>query len=77
MEFEKISEVIAEQMGIAKDSITLDTEFKKDLNADSIDIYQIIEELEESFGLEFESEVAENIRTVGDAVDYVKSVLNP
>jgi len=76
MEFEKISEVIAEQMGISKDSITLNTAFKQDLNADSIDIYQIIEELEQSFGLEFESEVAESIRTVGDAVDYVKSVLN-
>jgi len=77
MEFEKICEVIAEQMGVSKDSITLDTAFQQDLNADSIDIYQIIEQLEESFGLEFESEVAENIRTVGDAVDYVKSVINP
>jgi len=76
MEFEKICEVIAEQMGISKDSITIDTAFQQDLNADSIDIYQIIEQLEDSFGLEFESEVAEKIRTVGDAVEYVKSVLN-
>jgi acyl carrier protein len=76
MEFEKICEVIAEQMGIPKDSITLDTTFREDLNADSLDVYQIIEDLEDSFGLEFESEVAENIRTVGDAVEYVKSVLN-
>ena len=76
MEFEKISEVIAEQMGISKDSITLDTAFQRDLNADSLDIYQIIEQLEDSFDLEFESEVAEKIQTVGDAVEYVKSVLN-
>ena len=76
MEFEKIRDAIAEQMGVAQDSITEKTAFKEDLNADSLDIFQIISELEEIFDLEFASEDAEKIRTVGDAVEYVKKSLS-
>jgi len=76
MEFEKIAEVIAEQMGVAKNSITEDTTFDGDLNADSLDIFQIISELEEVFGMEFTSEDAEKIRTVGDAAEHVKKALS-
>ena len=76
MEFEKIRDVIAEQMGVSKDSITEATTFKNDLNADSLDIFQIISELEEIFGMEFASEDATNINTVGDAANYVKKALN-
>jgi len=76
MEFEKIRDVIAEQMSVSKDSITEDTTFKNDLNADSLDIFQIISELEEIFGMEFANEDAENIRTVGDAAKYVKKALS-
>ena len=75
MELDKIRDVIAEQMGIAKDSITENTTFKNDLNADSLDIFQIISELEEIFGMEFENDDAENIKTVGDAAEYVKKAL--
>ena len=75
MEFDKIRDVIAEQMGVAKTSITAETTFDGDLNADSLDIFQIISELEEVFGMEFASEDAESIRTVGDAVEYVKKAL--
>jgi len=76
MEFEKIRDVIAEQMSISKESITESTTFKNDLNADSLDIFQIISELEEIFGMEFANEDAENIRTVGDAANYVKKALS-
>jgi len=76
MEFEKIRDVIAEQMSISKDSITEDTTFKNDLNADSLDIFQIISELEEIFGMAFANEDTENIRTVGDAANYVKKALS-
>ncbi|MCL2373270.1 MAG: acyl carrier protein [Defluviitaleaceae bacterium] len=75
MEFEKIKNVIAEQMDIEPDSITEATSFKNDLNADSLDIFQIISELEEVFGMEFDSEDATKINTVGDAAEYVKKAI--
>jgi len=75
MEFEKIRDVIAEQMGVDKDSITADTTFADDLNADSLDVFQIISELEDTFGMEFSNEDADKIRTVGDAAEYVKKAL--
>ena len=75
MEFEKIADVIAEQMGVDKDSITPETTFVDDLNADSLDIFQIISELEDIFGMEFSNEDADKIRTVGDAAEHVKKAL--
>ena len=75
MEFEKIRDVIAEQMDIAKDKITPETAFEKDLNADSLDIFQIISELEDIFGMEFDNDDAANIKTVGDAAEYIKKAL--
>jgi len=74
MEFEKISEVISEQMGISKDKITLETSFTKDLGADSLDVFQIISDLEDIFDLEFSNDDAQKIVTVGDAVEFLKSI---
>ena len=80
MEFEKIREVILSQMGaaggkITKESITENTSFMDDLGADSLDIFQIITELEEVFELEFDDSQAENLKTVGDAAEYIKKAL--
>ncbi|MCL2199962.1 MAG: acyl carrier protein [Defluviitaleaceae bacterium] len=75
MEFEKIRDVIAEQLSKPKGDITLETRFAEDLNADSLDIFQIISELEEIFGMEFSNEDAEKIKTVGDAAEYIKKAL--
>ncbi len=75
MEFEKIREIISEQMNIAKEKITLETTFKEGLGADSLDIFQVISELEEVFGMEFAAEDSEKIKTVGDAAEYVKKAL--
>lgn len=72
MEFEKVKQIIAEQMSISEDEITMETSFTDDLGADSLDIFQIISELEENFDIEFENDDAENIKTVGDAVEYIK-----
>jgi acyl carrier protein len=74
MEFEKISEVISEQMGISKDKITMETSFTKDLGADSLDVFQIISDLEDIFDLEFSNDDAQKIVTVGDAVEFLKSI---
>ena len=76
MEFDKICEIISEQMGIPKEKITKDTTFAEDLNADSLDVFQIISELEEIFGMEFTNEDAESIKTVGDAAEYVRRAVN-
>ena len=75
MEFEKIRDVIAEQMGVSAEKITLETKFQQDLNADSLDIFQIVSELEDVFGMEFANDDAASIVTVGDATEYVKKAL--
>jgi len=76
MEFEKIRDIIAEQMSVPKEKISPETTFKDDLNADSLDIFQIITELEEIFGMQFSTEDAEKIKTVGDAAEYVKKAVS-
>ncbi|MFR4986239.1 MAG: acyl carrier protein [Lachnospirales bacterium] len=73
MIFEKVKEIIAEQMSISEDEITLETTFADDLGADSLDLFQIISDLEDSFGIEFQNEDAEKIKTVGDAVNYIEA----
>lgn len=75
MEFEKVRGIIAEQMNISQDKIALESSFTEDLGADSLDIFQIISELEEAFDMEFSTEDAEKIKTVGDAVAYIKEKL--
>jgi len=75
MEFEKIRDVIAEQMGISADKITTETRLQQDLDADSLDIFQIISELEDIFGMEFDSNDASQISTVGDAAQYIRKAL--
>lgn len=74
MEFEKIRAIIAEQLGIDEGKITEETSFADDLGADSLDVFQIISELEDEFGIEFDNDDAEKIRTVGDAVEYIKKL---
>ena len=70
--FEKIRDIICEQFSKPKDSITLETSFYDDLSADSLDLFQIITEIEDAFGIEFSNEDAESIKTVGDAVRYIE-----
>ena len=70
MIFKKIKEIIANQLGVEKDSITMETSFADDLGADSLDLFQIIMELEEEFKVSVEDE--EGINTVGDAVKFIE-----
>ncbi len=73
MVFEKVSEIIADQLGIDADSITEDDAFIDTLGADSLDIVELIMAFEDEFSLSISDEDAESIRTVGDAVAYIKS----
>ncbi len=72
MVFEKVKSVIADQLGVDEDSITMDSSFIDDLGADSLDIVELIMGLETEFDLEIPDEDAENIMSVGDAVNYIK-----
>lgn len=72
MVFEKVREIISEQLNISEGDVTLDTSFTDDLNADSLDIFQIIMALEEEFDMEISNEDAEGISTVGDVVEFIK-----
>ena len=71
MEFEKIREIIAEQTGKEESEITLETNVKEDLDADSLDLFQIINDIEDEFDVSVEN--PEEIVTVKDAVDFVES----
>lgn len=73
--FEKVREIMAEQLDIDMDSITLDTSFRNDLEADSLDIVELIMALEEEFDIEFPDEDAEKISTVQDAVNYIQDII--
>ena len=73
MEFEKLKKVIAEVLSVDPDEITMETTFTADLGADSLDLFQIIMGLEEEFDIEIPPEKAENITTVEEAVELIKS----
>lgn len=73
--FERIKDVIVEQLGIEDESsITMTTTFIDDLGADSLDVVELIMALEEEFEMEIPEVEAEKIVSVGDVVDYIKSV---
>lgn len=75
MLLEKIMEIIASQFNVDEDDINMETSFKDDLNADSLDLVELIMALEDEFGLEVEDEEVDSIKTIGDAVDYIKNTL--
>ena len=73
MVFEKIREIIAEQTGKDVDEITLETNVKEDLDADSLDLFELVMALEEEYGIEIPSEELESLTTVGAIIDYLKA----
>jgi acyl carrier protein len=72
MVFEKIRELIVEQLDVDASQVTMDTDFMKDLEADSLDAVEIILGVEEEYGIEIPDEVAENFTKVSDIVKYVE-----
>ncbi len=71
--FEKVKEIIAEQLDIEETIITMDSSFINDLEADSLALVQLIMALEEEFDIEIPDEEVDEISTVGDAVNYINS----
>jgi acyl carrier protein len=67
----KLKPVIAEQLGVDESEVTDSASFTEDLNADSLDLVELIMSLEEQFGLQISDEDAEKLTTVGEAVDYI------
>ena len=72
--FEKIRDIVAEQLGVDADKVTMESSFVDDLGADSLDIVELVMALEETFGVEIPDSEAEKISTVGDVVEYVKNI---
>ncbi|MBR5337235.1 MAG: acyl carrier protein [Lachnospiraceae bacterium] len=75
MELEKLKEIIAGVLNVDVNEITPETTFKEDLGADSLDVFQIIMELEDTFGISIENEAVEQIVTVGDAATQIKEAV--
>ncbi len=71
---EKIAAIIEEQLGtVSAGDITEETSFKEDLGADSLDLFELVMRCEEEYNIEFPSEDLENIKTVGDVMNYIKA----
>ena len=70
--FERMKEIIAEQLSTEADGITLETSFKDDLGADSLDLFELVMALEDEYSVEIPSEDLEKLATVGDVVEYLK-----
>ena len=73
MVFDKIREIIVEQLDVDEDKVTADANITEDLGADSLDVVDLVMSIEESFDLEIPDEEVENIKTVGDIVKFIEA----
>ncbi|RPF56026.1 acyl carrier protein [Aquisalibacillus elongatus] len=71
--FNRVKEIIVERLDVDEAKVTKEASFKDDLEADSLDVVELVMELEDEFDMEISDEDAEKIQTVGDAVDYINS----
>ena len=69
---EKVMDVVCKQLNVSKDKLTPETSFVNDLSADSLDLVELVMELEDQFGVSIPDEEAEKIQTIGDAIKYVE-----
>jgi acyl carrier protein len=76
MTFDKIKEIIVDQLGVEEEAVTMETHLMKDLEADSLDAVEIIMAIEEEFDIEVPDEEAEKFQVVGDIVKYVEEASN-
>jgi len=71
--FERVKEIIVEQLDVDESEVTMEASFTDDLEADSLDVVELVMELEDEFDMEIADEEAEKIVTVGEAVEYINS----
>ena len=70
---EKMKAILAEQLGINEDEITTESRFKEDLEADSLDLFELLTTLEEQYDMEIPAEDMEDLTTVGAVIEYLKT----
>ena len=70
---ERVTKIIVDRLGVEESQVTLEASFKEDLGADSLDVVELVMELEDEFDMEISDDDAEKIATVGDAVNYIQS----
>lgn len=70
---ERVTKIIVDRLGVEESKVTLEASFKDDLGADSLDVVELVMELEDEFDTEISDDDAEKISTVGDAVNYIQS----
>ncbi|KEH99355.1 acyl carrier protein [Clostridium novyi A str. 4552] len=73
MTLDRVKKVMADHLEISEDEIKLESDFQDDLGVDSLDIFEIVMEIEDEFDLEIPNEDIENVKTVGDLVKYIDS----
>ncbi|WP_284139918.1 MULTISPECIES: acyl carrier protein [unclassified Virgibacillus] len=71
--FDRVKEIIVDKLDVDASKVTMEASFKEDLEADSLDVVELVMELEDEFDMEIADEEAEKINTVGDAVNYINS----
>lgn len=71
--FDKVKDIIVDKLEVEESQVTMGASFKDDLEADSLDVVELVMELEDEFDMEIADEEAEKINTVGDAVNYINS----
>ncbi|MBY6271318.1 MAG: acyl carrier protein [Caldibacillus debilis] len=72
---ERVKKIIVDRLGVEESQVTPEATFKDDLGADSLDVVELVMEMEDEFGITVSDEDSEKIVTVGDAVEYIKSKL--
>ncbi|KRM03713.1 acyl carrier protein [Limosilactobacillus gastricus] len=72
--FASVKEVVVEELDLDEDQVTLDAKIKEDLDADSLDVFEIMNKLEDKFDIQLD--VDENVQTIGDVVDFVKKQMD-
>ena len=72
--FDKLKELVVDQLGVEEDEVTMEASMQDDLGADSLDLVDLVMSVEEEFGVKVADEDLENIKTVGDIVNYIEDI---